>query len=395
MVSMYFPKQEYEDRWRRANENMRKKGYDIAVVWGRSAGSFDRCGDVLYLTNFYSGHSAHEFDTPIWQARSYAAVILQQGQEPELHMDEAGYPEDLLATRRNRWHMDPIKGVIDALKARKAKGRVAMVGADTLPMKYWRQIEKATPEIEWVEEDRIVLDARRKQSPRELDCLREGGEIVTRATTVLMENLIMGKTEAESVGLAAAVAIKDGGSLAYIRCSHGDRAQYWSRDPLTGYSTDPVNQGDLVRAWFMGPMKAGYFLDPGRTTVCGRKPTNAQRALVEGCVAIVEGVIAAMKPGVKVRELGRIGRELQKKHGGEIEGAAAQWPLFGHRQGMFWDSWIGDEITEEDDVFEEGTACSSEAFLIHEGVGLAGFEQNLIITKTGVEILTKTPMIFW
>jgi Xaa-Pro aminopeptidase len=105
--------------------------------------------------------------------------------------------------------------------------------------------------------------------------------------------------------------------------------------------------------------------------------------------------MAAMKPGVKVRELARIGRELQKKHGGQIEGAAEQWPLFGHRQGMFWDSWIGDEITDEDDVFEENTACSSETFLIHEGVGLAGFEQNVIITKTGVEILTKTPMIFW
>jgi hypothetical protein len=92
MAGMYFPKEEYQARWARVLQNMKKKGYDIAVVWGRSAGSFDRCGDVLYLINFYSGHSAHEYDTPLWQARSYAAVILQQGQEPELHMDEAGYP---------------------------------------------------------------------------------------------------------------------------------------------------------------------------------------------------------------------------------------------------------------------------------------------------------------
>ena len=394
MVSMYFPKDEYEDRWRHVHANMKAKGYDAAVVWGRSAGSYDRCGDVLYLTNFYSGHSAHEYDTPIWQARSYAAVILQQGQTPELHMDEAGYPEDLLATR-HRWHMDPIKGVIDALNARKISGKVALVGSDTLPMKYWRQLEAGTPGIQWVPEDKLVLTARRKQSRRELDCLREGGEIVTRATNILMESLIMGKSEAESVGLAAAEAIKHGGALAYIRCSHGDRAQYWSREPITGYSTDPVKQGDLVRAWFMGPMKAGYFLDPGRTTVCGRKPTKAQRDLVEGCAAIVEGVIAAMKPGVKVRDLGKLGFELSKKHGGQVEGAAAQWPLFGHRQGMFWDSWIGTDITEEDDVFEADTACSSEAFLIHDGVGLAGFEQNLIIGENGVEILTKTPMLFW
>jgi Xaa-Pro aminopeptidase len=142
-------------------------------------------------------------------------------------------------------------------------------------------------------------------------------------------------------------------------------------------------------------MKEGYFMDPGRTTVCGRKPTTAQRDLVEGCVAVVEGIIAAMKPGVKVRELDRIGRALMAKHGGQIEGPAAQWPLFGHRQGLFWDSWIGNEITDADDVFEADTACSSEAFLIHDGVGLAGFEQNLIIGKTGVEILTKTPMLWW
>ncbi|MGH6931392.1 MAG: hypothetical protein ACREEE_03045, partial [Dongiaceae bacterium] len=200
MVSMYFPKEEYEDRWRRVHVNMKAKGYGAAVVWGRSAGSYDRSGDVLYLTNFYSGHSAHEDDTPIWQARSCAAVILRDGQTPELHMDEAGFPEDLLATR-HRWHMGPIKGVIDALTARGISGKVALVGSDTLPMKYWRQLEAAMPGIQWVPEVKLVLEVRRKQGARELDCLREGG------------------------------------ALAYIRCSHGDRMQYWTREPLTGYST--------------------------------------------------------------------------------------------------------------------------------------------------------------
>jgi hypothetical protein len=36
-----------------------------------------------------------------------------------------------------------------------------------------------------------------------------------------------------------------------------------------------------------------------------------------------------------------------------------------------------------------------EAFLAREGVGLAGFERNVIVTDTGVEILEKTPMLFW
>ena len=100
MVSMYFPKEEYEARWAKTQESMREKGYQTAVIWGRTAGSYDRAGDILYLTNFYSGHSAHEYDTPLWQGRSYSAVIMQDGGTPELHMDEAGYPEDLIATDR-------------------------------------------------------------------------------------------------------------------------------------------------------------------------------------------------------------------------------------------------------------------------------------------------------
>lgn len=395
MVEMYFPKEEYENRWRRVYEDMATLGYEVAVVWGRSAGSYDRCGDVLYLTNFYSGHSAHEYDTPLWQARSYAAVILQRGEAPELHTDEAGYPIDLLATDRYHWHMDPIKGVIDAVKAHKIRGKVALVGADTLPLKYGKQLEAATPEINWADEERLIRNVRCKQSHRELNCLREAGEIVTRGMDKVMKALVTGKTEAEAVALGTAEVMKYGGFLQYIRCSHGDRIQYWTRNPITGFSTDPIRNGDLVRVWFMGPMKEGYFMDPARTTVCGAKPTREQRDLVEDCADIINGVIGAMKPGVRARELGRVGRALLEKHGGEIEGAAAQWPLFGHRQGLFWDSWIGTEISDDDDILEANTACSSEAFLVREGVGLAGFEQNLIITEDGVEMLTKTPMMYW
>lgn len=42
-----------------------------------------------------------------------------------------------------------------------------------------------------------------------------------------------------------------------------------------------------------------------------------------------------------------------------------------------------------------GMVFSSEAFLTHTRVGAATFEQNFIITDTGTELLTKTPMIFW
>jgi Xaa-Pro aminopeptidase len=46
-------------------------------------------------------------------------------------------------------------------------------------------------------------------------------------------------------------------------------------------------------------------------------------------------------------------------------------------------------------VFEAGMAIGIESFLSSEDGGSAGFEQNLIITDTGTELLTKTPMIWW
>ena len=43
MVSPYFPIEEYESRWGRVHAEMKRRGFDAAVVWGRSAGGFERC----------------------------------------------------------------------------------------------------------------------------------------------------------------------------------------------------------------------------------------------------------------------------------------------------------------------------------------------------------------
>jgi Xaa-Pro aminopeptidase len=42
-----------------------------------------------------------------------------------------------------------------------------------------------------------------------------------------------------------------------------------------------------------------------------------------------------------------------------------------------------------------GMILTTEAFLSRPGVGNAGFENNFIVTATGVEVLDKTPMLYW
>ena len=42
-----------------------------------------------------------------------------------------------------------------------------------------------------------------------------------------------------------------------------------------------------------------------------------------------------------------------------------------------------------------GMILTSEAFLSRPGVGNAGVENNFIVTETGVELLDKSPMLYW
>ncbi|MEX2200905.1 MAG: hypothetical protein WD711_05880, partial [Dongiaceae bacterium] len=195
-TNMYFPQEEYEARWKKLHDAMRAKGYEIALVWGKTAGTYERSMETAYLTNFFSTHSGQEPDSHVWNARSFCAAIMEPGKSPELHTDEADPQMDRLPIDNYHSHLDPIQGIADALNRRKLRGKVAFVGSDILPVKYAEQLRRATPGIEYVYEDDLVRDIRLIKSPRELDMFREAGAMVTVALTKLIEAMIMGKSEA-------------------------------------------------------------------------------------------------------------------------------------------------------------------------------------------------------
>jgi Xaa-Pro aminopeptidase len=391
-----FPLEEYQHRWGRVQEAMRRKGYDVAVIWGKTSGVYERAGDTLYLTNFFSTHSGQEPDTQLWNGRSFSGIIMQIGEVPELVTDEAEARWDIIATDRFRGLYDPIKGVADALNAKNVQGRVAFVGSDTLPLKYWLQLQKLTPNIEWAFEDDLVREVRLVKSDRELALFREAGALVTRAETALMETLIAGKSEAEAAAAAGKILLAAGGSWHRIAISHGALSEFLESDPIVGFSTNAPRQGDIVHGFIYGPILKGYWLDPGRTAVCGGRPTPDQRRLVETLVGMMEELMAAIRPGVKVRDVGLLGDRLTADSGYYNEVLKTNWPYYGHSNGCMWEKpYIEPRLCSKDDVFVENMVASVEAFFSAEGVGTAVFETNYIVTKTGVEEITPVPHLFW
>lgn len=391
-----FPLEEYENRWAKVYAYMKEKGVESAVVCGKTSGVYERAGDTLYLTNFFSTHSGQEPDTELWSGRSFSYVILHDNEVPELITDELTPRFETLATDRFRGFNEPIKGLADTLNERGIKGRVAMVNTDTLPMKYWLQLEEMTPDIEWFAEDDLVRTVRQIKSARELDLFREAGELVTRAHLQMMEKLIAGETEAQAASVAGKTLLEAGGNFHRIAIASGDTTQYLESDPMNGFSTVAPETGDLLHGFIYGPILKGYWLDPGRTAVCGGKPTPEQRRLVESLVNAMETLLDSIKPGVKVKDIGEMGDELSKEAGYYSEQFKINWPYYGHGNGCMWERpYLEPRMCTDDEYFKENMVGSVEGFFCDEEVGTAAFETNYILTKDGPEELTPVPHLFW
>lgn len=405
---MFFTLDEYRDRWRRVANAMAGKDYETLLVWQRGAGTYDRIGDVYWLTNFVvngTGQDAanEEFGAPY----TFVAVLIRRGHEPELHV---GLPESYVDRSRVACGKvvshspNLITGLAQYLRTEGIEGRVALIGDDTLPGMYDRLLRCHTPGIEWHADEMLLTDPQSIKSARELEAIRIAGDIATQALTAAMEATIAGHSSAEAASRAAAIIVRKGGGYHRIDVHHGAETEHRVLSgELYGYSTDMPKVGEIIRGWVYGPLFEGYWLDPGRSAICGNKPRPEQRSLLEGAADVVNTIVAAIAPGITPRELGILGGDLARKYG-YFDHPQLEVPLLGHGLGTGFVPYlipVGEGEPDPagklkyDQPLKAGMVMAAEIFLTHPGVGTAGFEQNVIVGGDGAELLTKTPMLFW
>ncbi len=392
----YFPLEEYQERWARAEKEMIRRGFSGAVIWGKTAASFARAGDVLYLVNYFSSKVGQPFDVSNHRARDYCAVVLRPGQVPEVFADVPGFHRDHIPTDRIQYFPDTVTAVARSLGNNPIRGKVAFVGSDFFAIKYWDAFMSATAEIDWEICDELILDLRRRKSLREQECCREAGSIAAAAMERLMASLVAGKTERDAASEAAREIICGGGVVERIDCTFGDKIGLTCREPLTGHGASAPEQGDMVKGWLIGPMFQGYYMDPGRTAVAGGNPDPDQRRLIEGCAGIVTKMAETTRAGVTFKAVADIGDRLVREFGGSADPMAGKHPFFGHPNGLYFEGppYISNVVDHMDARFHVGDVIGLEAFLNLEGVGAAGFEQNYIVHEEGVELITPAPDFF-
>jgi Xaa-Pro aminopeptidase len=164
-----------------------------------------------------------------------------------------------------------------------------------------------------------------------------------------------------------------------------------------------LKTGDLIHFDSWGPFE-DYYVDICRSSVVGGKPSDAQRDLMEGVIELIAKIVAEIRPGASLLKLFEVGTTWLDENGfGSYSDTnfADVFPSFGHGLGLGVERpWITEERPwvdrNSDNRIQEGMVLAVEAALDKPGLGIAGFEQNVIVTTSGVDVYTQIcPSRWW
>ena len=122
--------------------------------------------------------------------------------------------------------------------------------------------------------------------------------------------------------------------------------------------------------------------------------------MIETVTESCEYVISLIKPGVAVSDIVKAGDLYLKNRGISLaseqsdpeEIYAAFPPHWGHGIGMTWERpWF---IEEEGMIVQENMYLAVEKCLYKPGIGTVNYEQNLLVTATGCEVITTTQKLW-
>lgn len=389
--------QEFADRRARAQAKAKAAGLDALVIWSRSGHTVEAYGDLYYLTNFLSLFPCVP-DRPTWSSRGHGVLILPVDGDGILVTDYLDDPEDRVKVKDIRLSIDVAGGVGEVLtKTGLADKRLGMVGMMSFLVSAQKRMTQMTGhEILFQEADHILDDLRVIKSPAEIAQMRWAAGVGVQWMDATMQAVVEGNTEGDAVGAGLHVLAAKGGTQQDIAIASGPNAMhYMGSSGMPHWNvTRPLQNGDLVHIDQWGPVD-GYYTDFARSTVVGGKASDGQRELLDGNVALIHHIIGSIRPGHSTfADLYRTGTKWLDDHGfanhkttgDETNNFSQLFPCFGHALGLGIDGpWITED---EQTVIQPNMTLAVEALISKPGIGASNFEEDVLVTDTGAEILT-------
>jgi Xaa-Pro aminopeptidase len=388
------PAEEFASRRRRAVEEAVGRGLRGLLVWSRGGTGVDWYGDVLYLTNHVTP-MPQIHDTKAWSGRGHAAVVLPVDDEPILITDVPDYPRESVHIDNVRPTVRLIETVAEILADTGLdSGGLGLVGRQAMLLASFRGLERALSHPLPVEDaDGILASLRRTKSDAELACLRYAAAVGVESMTAMLQAVEPGRTEGDVVGEGLQALAANGAFPYDVAVGSGPHSELYQRCGNPSWDASrPLRCGDLLHIDAWGPV-ISYYTDFARSTVVGGQPSVEQRAALEAPVALVEHVLTHVRPGVRAADLCLAAEDWLRQNELAPGPFSDLFPAYGHSIGLGHEEpWL----TREDETrLEPRMVLAVEAFLVKPGIGGAGFEQDVLVTDDGYELLTADCASRW
>jgi Xaa-Pro aminopeptidase len=262
------------------------------------------------------------------------------------------------------------------------RGRVGLeLGCWNLAPADVSALQAELPDLEIVDATRLLASVAAVKTERELETMRQSMSLTDVAIHTFQRSLREGVTESE-VSEAIDRAVKSaGGAIRPYTLVFGAR----SRLPHGNPAANPLSKNEPAFTEVAG-VKHGYAAGLCRSAVLGRH--HGAESLHSLAEEALEAGLAAMKPGVTAGEVDAAVR-------GVIERAGKR-DVFRHRAGYQTGiNWTerGNLSLEPNatDVLEPNMTYHLPIILFQAGEYGLGCSENVVVTATGVEVLSKTP----
>jgi Xaa-Pro aminopeptidase len=326
--------------------------------------------------------------------------------EPVLIVDIFDYSDEHTYVEDVRPSVAVPYATIEAVKEKHlSKERLGLVGRNTfLAHTHKTFAAELGHDPKFEPADDILEQLRRIKSESEVRLLRNSASVGVGWVSTVLDNAEPGRTEADLIGEGLRYLVTRGGYPYDTALAAGPHAhRLWGRIGLPPWDwTRPLELGDLVHVDAWGPVQ-GYYTDFSRSTVVGRKASAAQLEILEASVALIGNIIEHVAPGAVVGDLYEHGAAWLVENGfgphvpsendsgtpfGEL------FPSFGHCIGLGIEPpWI---VKGESTLLEANMVLAIETVLHRPDVGAAAFEQDVLVTPGGCEVLTQScPSVWW
>ncbi len=265
----------------------------------------------------------------------------------------------------------------EAFKA--LRGRVGFE-AEHLPYAALEGLRELAP-AEWVPTKGVIERLRLKKTPEEVERIRKAQALSEEALAHALTLLKPGVLEWD-IALEIEFFLKRrGAGVAFPPIvASGVRGAL----PHAGASEKPLRAGELVTL-DLGAKVAGYHSDMTRTIALGRVDGELRRAFA-ATLAALERVLEAIGPGKNTKELDALAREELKRF--DLDRYFVH--SLGHGVGLAVHE--GPALSPYlEDTLEPGMVVTLEPGVYLPGMGGVRIEELVLITETGVELLSRFP----